>query len=504
MRINIKAVYDTCRKLADDIKEKSKDGAPVDKSLLDTLSRSFSDIIEFEKTYLIQCQDKFYGNILMSLDIDIDYKQRGATDLKITNGTDFQLTINPLFCADKKFSEFTGLIAEEITRLVWNHPSVYAEINHEGDSKKHELLNEASDAAASTIIKHDLVLKLDDSRNNGCRLPEDAYTKTNVDLDCGIRSKSDMPINYYYNVLDKFKKDKGSSKQFSSYQSENGTNASKDGKDSSKDNKDSTGKESVASPTNDNGNSTHQWEQKDKNDIEDAIKDIVSVAYNNLDDKQRGYIPGSVASQIQQLLAPPQISWKQILRKMIGSIPVPYRSTKRRLNRLQPFRTDLAGRLPKRTVNIVCAFDTSGSVSDNELMYCVNEVFNIIKSYEGYKVTIIECDAEIDRIYEAKKPADVKLKMFGRGGTSYIPVINYLNGTGEFKNNPKYPKAGNYKDALLIYFTDGYGDYDIPKPNTYKNMWVVFNDEKNLSVKNPYGIVKTINTDDDFKAFKNK
>ena len=35
----------------------------------------------------------------------------------------------------------------------------------------------------------------------------------------------------------------------------------------------------------------------------------------------------------------------------------------------------------------------------------------------------------------------------------------------------------------LIYFTDGFGEREIPKPKTYRNLWVVFDDERHLSLK---------------------
>jgi predicted metal-dependent peptidase len=44
----------------------------------------------------------------------------------------------------------------------------------------------------------------------------------------------------------------------------------------------------------------------------------------------------------------------------------------------------------------------------------------------------------------------------------------------------------------LIYFTDGYGENTIPKPRTYRNIWVVFDDARHLSLKEPYGIVLTL------------
>ena len=78
--------------------------------------------------------------------------------------------------------------------------------------------------------------------------------------------------------------------------------------------------------------------------------------------------------------------------------------------------------------------------------------------------------------HKIEKPADVKLKVAGRGGTWFSPVIEYVN-------NDKY-----FRDALLIYFTDGYGEEKIPKPKTYRNIWVLTESDY-LSVENPYGLV---------------
>lgn len=74
-----------------------------------------------------------------------------------------------------------------------------------------------------------------------------------------------------------------------------------------------------------------------------------------------------------------------------------------------------------------------------------------------------------------------------KAGTSFTPVIEYIN------------KEGKYKDALMIYFTDGFGESQIPKPRTYRNLWVVLKDEKNLSVENPYGEVKALYKDKDYR-----
>jgi predicted metal-dependent peptidase len=72
-------------------------------------------------------------------------------------------------------------------------------------------------------------------------------------------------------------------------------------------------------------------------------------------------------------------------------------------------------------------------------------------------VTVIECDAAIQRIYEYKgKLEDLSVK--GRGGTSFEPVFAYL-----YENRDKYNN--------LIYLTDG--ECSSPKTQILKPvLWV--------------------------------
>ena len=492
---NIKEIYDTCSMLTKRIEGLVAANKPIDKGMLDALSSAFSDIMEYEKFYLISCQDKFYGSVLMDMNFGIDFKQRGPVDLKI-DCDPFTLSVNPLFCSKYKFPEFTGLIVSEIVKMIWLHPASFATINHEKDPKKHELLEKASDAASNSIVTRDIHLNSNSGGSNGCRLPEGAYTPTQLNAELKVKASEGQILDYYYNILNKFKKDPPDSSKNQQQQNQNNGSSSDNGDNS-------VSPDSIATQNNNSGNDVHDWEGKDSDDIKESITAIVSNALNSIDDDKRGFIPASIMSQIKKLLEPPEIPWQSILRKMIGSVPVPYRKTRTRLNRRQPYRADLCGKLPKRIVNVVVAFDTSGSMSDDDLKYCLNEVFNLIKSYEGYKVTIIECDAEIQRVYTAKNMLEVQTKMRGRGGTSFVPVIEFINGEGQYKDSKKYPLAGTFRDALMVYFTDGFGDYEIPKPKTYRNLWVVLKDVKNLSLKEPYGEVKSLMMDEKYKKMRN-
>ena len=127
-------------------------------------------------------------------------------------------------------------------------------------------------------------------------------------------------------------------------------------------------------------------------------------------------------------------------------------------------------------LKIVVAIDTSGSVTSREIAEIFNEIFAILAKRQ-YRITVIECDSEIQRIYIVNKPSDVKNDVAGRGGTYFTPVIAHIN-------SDRY-----YRDAILIYFTDGYGEDKIPKPLTYRNLWVITGKRNELSLKNPYGAV---------------
>lgn len=123
-----------------------------------------------------------------------------------------------------------------------------------------------------------------------------------------------------------------------------------------------------------------------------------------------------------------------------------------------------------KMLKIVVAIDTSGSVSNREIAQIFNEIFAILAKRK-YCITVIECDSEVQRIYLVHSPSDVKPDAAGRGGTAFTPVIEHIN-------SDRY-----YRDALLIYFTDGYGEDRIPRPMTYRNLWVVTGRCEELSVQ---------------------
>lgn len=475
-RKSIQTTFSFCKELSNSINERIKNNEKVEQNDLDALVEPFKEVVDFIKAYLILSNDVLYGTILMSINTEVNFKSRALVDLKI-DGLSFTVSFNPLFIGNYTLSQVITLTVGEILRLIYEHPSEFSKKNEEKDEKKHAELEDASDASIYTLLSKEIKLARDKfDKARPLSIPNDFYSTADITAETDMRVKENESINYYYEVIRKLRK-RNSKNSHSNSLSKN--------KDSSFDNNGNN----IASPVNNQGKEAHDWEGSDPEKTSENGKSIIQAAYNNISSDKRGYIPNGILSQIEKMLSKPEITWKNILRKFIGTVPFPYRNTRKRLNRRQPERGDLPGRLPKRKVNIVICIDTSGSMSDSDIAYCMNEVFHIAKANET-KITVIECDATVNRVYVAKKPEDIKPDVKGRGGTCFTPAIEYIN------------KEGKFKDALMIYFTDGYGESEVPKPMTYRNMWVVLHDTKCLSVKNPYGEVKSLSMDGDYAKYK--
>jgi predicted metal-dependent peptidase len=116
--------------------------------------------------------------------------------------------------------------------------------------------------------------------------------------------------------------------------------------------------------------------------------------------------------------------------------------------------TENPGLKIKMRQHMLLAIDTSGSVSNEELMEFMNEIHHIYKA--GVDITIVQCDTHIRSIepYKGKH----EMNVVGRGGTYFDPVLEYYN-----ENINKY--------TSLVYFTDGECNASV-KPKG-KVLWVI-------------------------------
>jgi len=199
--------------------------------------------------------------------------------------------------------------------------------------------------------------------------------------------------------------------------------------------------------------------------------------------KSRGKMPGSLEKILNDMyFKDPIIPWQKEFRHLVGSIPCPYKKTMRVKNRRQPNRADILGRVNDRKVRVLLAIDTSGSVSDNELKFFFNEIFNILKDVNA-EVFLAQCDSSLKSYEQIVKKNDVsKIKVVGRGGTCFTPVFEYVH-----KDIPKPSRPD-----IIVYFTDGYGEDQIPTEykDNYEVLWVLTGLGNTLSVKTPAYIKK--------------
>lgn len=206
--------------------------------------------------------------------------------------------------------------------------------------------------------------------------------------------------------------------------------------------------------------------------VSKATQNLMNEVVRQMDagSKGRGSLPGNIIDQINKLNEPPQIKWQSLVVKQIGKQVCGKRKSPNRLNRRDPKSIYKKGNLNDRLHPIVVAFDVSGSVSNKELMYFLNELQALTDKLK-LPVTYIQFDWEIqnvDTIAPGEKPS---FDIHGRGGTSFQPVFDYLK-------DEQYPK-----ETQLFIFTDGGGEWEINNRGYKKYQWIISGNQ-HLSVQN--------------------
>lgn len=473
----------------------------ADLSLLDDVRSDFLELLELIKLFLISERDSYYGYFLMNMQFHVDFCADCIAGIRL-NEFPPVFDSNPLLLCKFTLKEIIYVVCHEIDHVVLNHPAEMVKANPDGDEEIFYKFNLAADAAVNDRINHEI-----ETENHKFMSAPNGLITSNV-ISKKFNLKNVLPMEnyaYYFNLISEKEckqkqpnggesilqkqneKDKenneqgGGSSEGGNEQSTDTDNSASSSDNSEQENNGQDGSGEIVTAKNWGGKlSDHNWQAGEyAEDAAAAVKEFVNASVRTMNDETRGLMPAYFMSEVEKINKPPVISWQKILKKYVGTITANKRKTRMRLNRRQPQRFDLSGTMDDKILKIVVAIDTSGSVSDEMISQIMNEIFAILAKRK-HDITVIECDADVRRVYKARTPADIKNKVVGRGGTWFSPVINYIN-------NDKY-----FRDALLIYFTDGYGEEEIPKPKTYRNIWVVVDDARHLSVKEPYGIVLSL------------
>lgn len=433
------------------------------RDFLSDIEADFRELMELIKMFLISERETYYGYFLMNMSFKVDFRTNTIAGIAL-NEYPPVFCSNPLLYCKFNLKEIIFIMCHEIEHIILNHPAEMLRSNPTGNPDIFMRFNYAADASVNDRILHDIVkhkLKYM-SFPNGC-IDSKEFANT-FDLK-NVRENENY--KYYLNLI----------KDSAPPEADTMTGAMQIAAQGDQGNQLEEFDDGIITSGNCGQAKTHQWDcGSDPEAAQEIIKEFVNDTLEMMNQETRGNMPAEFMSQVKLLNDPAKICWEKVLKKYVGTIIAGYRKTRTRLNRRQPERFDLSGKMEDKTLKIVVAIDTSGSVGDAEISRIFKEIFDIL-SKKKFELTIIECDSKIQRVYRVKTRDEVKTCVHGRGGTYFSPVI-------EFINKDKY-----YRDALLIYFTDGYGEYEIPKPRTYRNMWVVLEDEKCLSLKEPYGVV---------------
>lgn len=436
------------------------------------LKKISEDFIRDSKIFLMMNKSsEFFGVMILSINTKTDFTKNALFDVELNK--DIEMVFNPFYISkDDKFETVMNKLIIELYRIILLHPEMYKEFNNENSPKKHEALDRSSDMNIYDLFKDDIrniryrsadqVNKKFMGLNESLEILQNLYNTADFKNDFNKEIDESSSFSYYYKkVLENLPDmDGGNMGMFL----ENDSN-------------------SPSYPGNPSNNNSHNWENQNmtnSSQLEEFVKKILSS--NECLWKGRGLVSSKFESVLEKLKRKPAKIWKQIVTNAVISVPYKHKKTRNRLNRRQPENYKIAGELPDRKRHIVVVIDTSGSMSDETLSQVMSELYSVLQKLGNLAFTIIECDAEVQRVYDVTNLRDLKFNLTGRGGTEFSPAIRYLN------ENIKY------RNSAVVIITDGYGESEIVKPLFNKLVWMVVteNDEKAyLSVNNLYGI-KTV------------
>ncbi len=396
--------------------------------------KEFFGLVDKVTLSLMEDTDNFYGYFLfqMSREIAFDLSSPTAVNFK---GANYVIYFNPVIFLNLNRNQMESTIKHEILHILSLHLPRAKELK---GSYSKLAINMAMDLVVNQHLNH---------------LPPYAITLEMVNTKYAIKLEAYQLFEYYAEKL-----------QDALNLLEEDDHAPED---------DTRNNDTIK--TKFNPDTTHDlWEAS--SDIDEST--LIEFTEKVISNSEKGVAPAYVQSLIASLKSSKgELPWNLYLNRMMGTVESNKKLTVTRRNRRQPERLELRGQLRSHKAKIAVAIDISGSIRDEEFKQAMKEVINIVKNY-NHVVTIIECDDQIQRVYQVKAVKDIKDRLNKRGSTKFNPVIEYAN---------------QNKINLLIYFTDGKGEDKLKTiPRGYHILWIISGHGEELSLKKPYGLVKKL------------
>jgi predicted metal-dependent peptidase len=174
--------------------------------------------------------------------------------------------------------------------------------------------------------------------------------------------------------------------------------------------------------------------------------------------RSRGTAGGWLERMLGQATQPVQ-NWRTQLWDIMNST-APIDWSMRRCNKTYACAGGLVGTVSSPGMGMgVVAFDTSGSMTDDVLAQPVAEANAIIQQCAPEKLYVLSVDAHVANAQEVTDVFVPELK--GGGGTSFVPAFDWVS------------ERVTEDVGFLLYFTDGYGDWESVTPPPYPVIWFI-------------------------------
>lgn len=395
------------------------------------------DVAKAGRTLMLK--EPFYGYFLVGL--NKDFSKSIPTACVAKDGINIKLVVNPEYYDKQDINTKVAILKHELLHIAFEHLGMFDRF------KDKQLLNVAADLEINQYIEDTWKgetwegLEIVNGEFKGVKLPPKAGTRVYYDL---LQTELDEYDKQQQNGQGSGSNSDGENQGQGQGQDEKG----QDNGENEGNGEGSGGSESFAEWFRGQGHSDEHslWEEFEnmseaekkliKKQIDHQMKEVAEHVQ-----RTRGTVPGELSEYINKLFekTEPVIDWKSYLRRF-GARASKIETKKTRKKPNIRFGSGPAIKIhPKRKTLV--AIDTSGSVSEKDLLEFFNEIEHIFKS--GTEVTIMECDSYVHRTYEYKGMKQDVLRVSGRGGTSFQPVMDeVLKAPGKYMN--------------IIYLTDGY------------------------------------------------
>ena len=218
------------------------------------------------------------------------------------------------------------------------------------------------------------------------------------------------------------------------------------------------------------GEGRPQYSKEELKKIRDEIKEAM---IQSAQAAGAGKIPAGVARLIKDFTEP-KMDWRELLRLNIQSMLKSNFSFNRPNRKSQMCGAVLPGMMNEETIDVCCAVDMSGSISDKQAKEFLSEVKGIMDEYQDFKLKLW-C-------------FDTKVYNFAEFSADNADEINYYQPKGgggtDFDVNYKFMKDNEIDPKRFIMFTDGYPCGSWGDENYCESLFIIHGSD---SIVPPFG-----------------